>query len=192
MILLVALAAGLLAGWLWARWHQAAYTPPQLRSLWLVPIGFLPQLLVAYVPASRAAVRLDLGAVSLAISMIVFLAFIWMNRRLAGMPLMLAGLLLNLAVMLANGGWMPISPENATRIVGEAAMSQAVPGDRIGPKDVLMRPSEMRLGLLADRFMLPRGSPYQVAFSAGDILIAAGAFWLMASPPPKTISSNTE
>ncbi len=192
MILLVALAAGLLAGWLWARWHRAAYRPPALRRLWLVPVGFLPQLMVAYLPAGRVAVRADLGAISLAISMTVLLAFIWINRRVGGMPLLLAGLLLNLAVMLANGGWMPVSPENAARLGGETAMSQATPGDRIGAKDVLMRPSEMRLGLLADRFTLPAWSPYQAVFSLGDVLIAVGAFWLLASPPVKDTSSNME
>ncbi len=192
MILVAALAAGLLAGWLWARSRRQAYEAPQLRGLWLILLGFVPQLLVAFLPASRAVIRSELAAASLAISMVVFLAFIWINRRLAGMPLMLAGLLLNLAVMLANGGWMPISPANATRLVGEAAMRQAVPGDRIGPKDVLMQPADTRLGLLSDRFMLPAWSPYQVAFSAGDIFIAAGAFWLLAAPRAAPLSENTE
>lgn len=105
---------------------------------------------------------------------------------------MLAGLLLNLAVMLANGGWMPISPQNASRLVGAAAISQAAPGERIGPKDVLLQPAEMQLGFLADRFMLPDWSPYQAAFSAGDILIAAGAFWLLAAPPAQGTLPNME
>lgn len=192
MILLAALAAGLLAGWAWARWRRQPYTAPQLRGLWLVLLAFLPQFLVAYLPASRDAVRSDLGAAGVAVSMTVFLAFLWINRRLAGMPLMLAGLVLNLAVMLANGGWMPVSPENATRLVGEAAMSQAAPGDRIGAKDVLMRPAEMRLGPLADRFFLPSWSPYQAVFSAGDVLIAAGAFWLLVATRATATLPNTE
>jgi hypothetical protein len=38
------------------------------------------------------------------------------------MPILLVGLLLNLIVIAANG-WMPISPETASRLVGEEACS---------------------------------------------------------------------
>jgi hypothetical protein len=41
----------------------------------------------------------------------------------------------------------------------------------------------MHFGFLGDRFLLPAWSPYQAAFSAGDILIGAGVFWLLAKPP---------
>lgn len=182
MILLAALAAGLLAGWGWARWHRQPYQPPQFRSLWLVVVGFLPQAAVAYLPAIRTHIPRPLAAAGLVLSLLLFLVFVWVNRRLPGMPLLLAGLLLNLAVMLANGGWMPISPANASRLMGEDVFKYGTIGDRFGQKDILLRPEDMRLGFLADRFMLPAWSPYQVAFSAGDLLIAAGVFWLLARP----------
>ena len=182
MILLAALAAGLLAGWGWARWHRQPYQPPQLRGVWLVLVGFLPQALVAYLPQTRTLIPRPLAAAGLALSLVLFLAFVWTNRRLPGMPLLLAGLLLNLAVMLANGGWMPISPENASRLIGEDVFKYGTVGDRFGQKDILLRPQDMQLGLLADRLMLPPWSPYQVAFSVGDLLIAAGVFWLLAYP----------
>jgi hypothetical protein len=123
-----------------------------------------------------------LAAAGLVLSLLLFLVFVWVNRRLPGMPLLLAGLLLNLAVMLANGGWMPISPANASRLMGEDVFKYGTIGDRFGQKDILLRPEDMRLGFLADRFMLPAWLPYQVAFSAGDLLIAAGVFWLLARP----------
>lgn len=190
MILLAAVASGLLAGWGWAHWHERPYQAPELRSIWLILVGFVPQLLIAYLPATHHVVPNWLAAISLLISQILFLVFVWINRQVPGMPALLAGLLLNLIVMAANGGWMPISPEVASRVLGEDVHNSVALGERFGQKDILLPLQEMRLGFLSDRFLLPAWSPYQAAFSAGDILIAAGVFWLLARPPAKPIISE--
>lgn len=187
MILLISIAIGLPAGLVWARWHGDAYRAPELRSIWLVLVGFVPQLLIAYLPATHRLVPDWLAAASLSASLIVFLAFVWINRRASGMPILLAGLILNVVVMAANGGWMPISPDIASRVLGTDVGKYVALGSRFGQKDILLPFQDMRLGLLSDRFLLPAWSPYQVAFSAGDMLIAAGAFWLLARPVSKSI-----
>ncbi|HEX9028718.1 MAG TPA: DUF5317 domain-containing protein [Anaerolineales bacterium] len=192
MILLSAVVSGLLVGWAWARWRNRPYQAPAFRAIWLVLVGFIPQFLIAYLPFTNRSARNWMAAASLIASMILFLAFVWINRRLPGMPLLLAGLLLNLAVMAANGGWMPISPETASRLLGEDVMQHVALGGRFGQKDILLLAQNMRLGFLADRFLLPSWSPYQVAFSAGDILIAVGAFWLLARAPAKSLQPNAE
>ncbi len=186
MILLSAVVSGLLVGWAWARWRNRPYEAPALKSIWLVLVGFIPQFIIVYLPFTNRSTRNWAAAASLIVSMILFLAFVWINRQLPGMPLLLAGLLLNLAVMAANGGWMPISPETASRVLGKDVFQYVALGGRFGQKDILLLAQNMRLGFLADRFLLPSWSPYQVAFSAGDILIAVGAFWLLARAPAQS------
>lgn len=180
MILLSALVLGLLAGWGWAGWHKRPYRAPDLRHLWLAAASFVPQIVIFYLPATRAMTPQWLAAGALMISLIGFLVFAWLNRGVTGMPVLLGGLLLNLIVMAANGGWMPISPETASHLADGSAIAHVSPGSRIGQKDVLLLPEQTRLGFLADRFLLPGWFQYAVAFSLGDILVALGAFWLLA------------
>ena len=119
MILLLAIAAGLLAGVGWARWRGQPYQPPELQHLWLVFVAFLPQFIVVYLPITRRLFPDWLVVGFLLASQIMLLAFVWLNRRILGMPILLCGVVLNLAVMTANGGFMPISPQTASRLVSE-------------------------------------------------------------------------
>ena len=96
------------------------------------------------------------------------------------MPILIAGLVLNLAVMIANGGFMPINPNTAGRIIGAERIVLFEHGSRIGYKDILLPANETRLEWLADRFLPPGWLPYQVAFSLGDVFIAVGAFGILA------------
>ena len=183
MILLAALFLGLLAGAALARGLRRPYRPPDPKYLWLVPVAFLPQLLVVYLPAGRGMGPVSVAALALPISLVVFLVFVWLNRRIPGMALVLVGMVLNILVITANGGWMPVSPETARQLPDGAPPSEATPGIRVGDKDILLRSEDTRLELLADRFLLPEWLGYRAAYSLGDVFAAAGAFWLLASPP---------
>lgn len=183
MILLAALLLGLLAGAALARGLRRPYRLPDPGHLWLVPAAFLPQLLVVYLPVGREMEPVSAAALALPVSLVVFLIFVWVNRRIPGMPVVLVGLVLNLLVITANGGWMPVSPATAGQLPGGASPSEATPGIRVGDKDILLRPEDTRLELLADRFLLPGWLGYRAAYSLGDVFAAAGAFWLFASPP---------
>lgn len=87
------------------------------------------------------------------------------NFRLAGAPLIAAGCLLNALVIALNGG-MPFDTAAA-----EAVGARPLLNDRlhiaIGP--------ETRLTHLAD--VIPLGV-FRNVYSAGDLLIAAGGFWV--------------
>ena len=192
MILLSALAAGLLAGLVWARWQGNPYRAPELQHLWLVFIAFLPQFIVIYLPNLHFSNRLTAGF--LLASQILLFGFAWLNRRIPGMPILICGVALNFAVMAANHGFMPISPQTAGQLVSKNSLLDVPLGSRIGPKDILLRPQDTRFEWLADRFLTPAWFPSQAAFSLGDVFIALGAFWMLAKPgsPVQLINRGTQ
>lgn len=180
MILWLGLGVGLVTGLGWSRWRGHPYRSPTLNHLWLVFLGFLPQLLVIYIGNNFATVPDWLAALSIVTSQLLLLIFAWLNRHLPGMSILIAGLVLNFAVILANGGFMPINPTTAERLIGPERIASLELGSRIGDKDILLLANETRLEWLADRFLPPVWSPYQVAFSLGDVFIAIGAFGILA------------
>ena len=182
MILLVAVLAGWLAGFLYARWRKRSWNVPPVRFAWLVIIAFLPQFFAFYLPATRDRIPDAWVAAGLIASDTLFLVFCWLNRHLAGFWLLAGGAALNLIVIVSNGGFMPISPQTAGHLIPPDVLETLTVGGRFGAgKDILLLPENTRLVWLSDRFLLPDRFPNQVAFSLGDVLIAIGAFWLMAT-----------
>jgi hypothetical protein len=182
VILLFAIAIGLLAGLGWAYWQRQPYQAPELRHFWLVVVAFLPQFFAINLPITRRLVSDSTVVILLFASQLMFFGFVWLNRRILGMSIVLCGVVLNLVVMTANGGFMPISQKTASHLVSEDILRKAQTGSRFGAKDILLRTQDIRFELLADRFLPPTWFPYQVAFSLGDIFIALGVFWLLARP----------
>lgn len=180
MILLSALVAGLVVGLGWAGWRGHSYRPPELRYFWMLFLAFLPQFVTIYVPFFRERVPDWLAAASLLTSQVLLVGFAILNKRLAGMPILIVGAALNLIVISANGGFMPISPHTASQLVSEKIVQDIATGSRFGTKDILLRPEETRFEWLADRFLTPGGFRYQAAFSLGDVFIAIGIWWLLA------------
>jgi hypothetical protein len=105
----------------------------------------------------------------------VLASVILANLRRPGMGWLLAGMALNFLVMAANGGLMPVSPETLARGGREHVLARAGDGGAYAQaqpkKNLILREDETRLALLSDRLVVP-GHPG--AFSAGDVLIAAG------------------
>jgi hypothetical protein len=85
-------------------------------------------------------------------------------RALPGLAFVALGTISNLAAIIANGGYMPVTAE----ALGIAEPTVA----KYGGNSVLT-PNPM-LTPLVDRFPLPEWLPFWNVFSVGDVLISAG------------------
>lgn len=180
MILLYAVLAGLIAGWLRAWYHGSRLALPELHLLWLVPLAFAPQWLAFFWPPTRGWVTMQVAAVILVGSQVLLLLFAWANRRHRAFWWLGLGLLLNLLVIVLNGGLMPVSPETLSHLIANSNPEDWPVGQRFGTsKDIILPEQETRLAWLSDRFLSPAWLPPPSAFSLGDVLIAIGAFWFL-------------
>ena len=153
----------------------------QLRHVW-IPLSMLAlQAITVLFPIFREAESFDLGRWVLPGSYGLLAFFLFVNRRLPGIKLLLMGTALNLAVMLANGGYMPVTPEALERsghtdriVILADGRAYARPG-----KDVVLERNESHLQPLSDVIGIPESLPFATHFSLGDVLIALGAAWFL-------------
>lgn len=145
-----------------------------LQWLWFAAAAVLLQFAVIRAVApyddSELIVRIALPASHAALFLLVVA-----NRRFWGIRLVAVGLALNLAVMLANGGLMPVDPGTVATIdrhdLAKLEAGHYVPGT----KNVLLERDDTRLAPLSDRILLRLPYPLTKAISLGDVIIYAGA-----------------
>jgi len=139
----------------------------QLRmEYWLVG-GLLVQLLWPWIAASLGVGAWEFLVVWLLVGVLV-LGISIVNVKVPGMVLVIVGLLLNLAVVAANGG-MPV---DVTQVLGDnvvAAQSLAA-----SPLHIPVAEGTS-LVILGDILFAPGPSWHQALVSIGDILMAVGA-----------------
>ncbi len=182
MILLLAVLIGFLAGMARAWYGKRSFLLPDIQALGLVLVAFIPQWIAFYLPLTRQSVTDEVASIALISSQSLLLIFAWLNRKQNAFWVLGIGLILNLLVIVLNGGFMPVSPDTLARISPSNTPLQWPVGSRVGvSKDILLSPAKMRLAWLSDRFLLPAWFAYPVAFSLGDVFIAGGAFWLLWS-----------
>lgn len=183
MILTLAVVVGMVAGVARFRGQtldRIAAIP--LRSAWLALLALAMQLPLLRMPAGSG--QRDLAQVLFALSQVLVLAFIWRNRHLPAMRIVGLGVLCNLAVILANGGYMPITPETLVRINPGTTLATWPAGVHYGgSKDLILPRQQTTLWLLSDILAVPPPFPWPVAFSLGDLIMAAGVIGLLCWPP---------
>jgi len=180
VILLLAVVFGVMAGWIRAAFYGRTFTIPWIDRSWLALLAVLPQIALFYLPSTWGTVRQSWAVVALSSSLVLLFFFVWCNRRYPAFWAMGAGLLMNGAAIALNGGLMPISPGTLQRIYPNVPADVWQVGQQVGSsKNVLLPVHDTRLEFLVDRFFLPTWVPYLVAFSLGDVLIAAGVIWFL-------------
>jgi hypothetical protein len=161
-----------------------------LSSAWLV----LPALAMQY-PLLRTPFgptqQIGVQQALFLLSHLLLLVFVWRNRRLVGIQIVGLGILCNLLVILANGGFMPITPETLIRINPGTTLG-INPGTTLGiwqhgfhygfSKDVILLRGVTNLWALSDVLVLPPPFPWPTAFSLGDLMIAGGIVVLLQGP----------
>ena len=167
--LALGIAAGLVAG---GRPSEVATTTFRLWPALLAGLGLqaVPDLL----GVGGAA-----AFVALACSYAALVTFALANLRIVGMPIVLAGLALNAAAILPNGG-MPVRP-GALVQAGIVAPEEVTLVD-VGVKRHLERDDDVLVGL-GDVIPVP---PLREVLSVGDLVLSAGlaaiAFRLLRPP----------
>ncbi|MBN2118446.1 MAG: DUF5317 family protein [Anaerolineales bacterium] len=132
-----------------AKWSGMVRQPPALRAIWLVTVGFLPQLMAFYLTYTRSSPTDELASLSLVCSQLVLLVLTLANLRLPGMPLRTLGL-------------------SCTPTIGERISRAGKGGCRERRK--FCCPG------FADRFVSPPFISCRFVFSLGDVRVAAGTF----------------
>ena len=118
---------------------------------------------------------------------------VWRNRRSPGLALIGLGLVLNLAVMVANGGFMPITSEAVARIEHQHLIVRLDGVERMsGSKGIVLPREETALWALSDIFIIPPPFPVASAFSLGDALVAVGAFVFLQRAMVGTSARSSE
>ncbi len=108
----------------------------------------------------------------LILTLLTSTSLLFLNHHLPGAKLAILGAILNITVVLANGGWMPLTPETANFIHPDRppVELQTKPPSS---KNIILNKNNTKLWLLSDiiRITLPwRNS----AISIGDILLITG------------------
>ena len=123
MILVLAIAAGWLSGLVRSWIVRKPYRVPELSRTWLVLVAVAPQLLIFQIPYTAGWFSDTWASAVLVISQLLLLGFVWFNRDLVGFRILGLGLILNLLVIILNGGLMPLAPETAQALYPEVSLS---------------------------------------------------------------------
>ena len=141
---------------------------------WLGVAALLAQIWVVYFADTEGALGLA-RRVFLPLTFVLLLIFALRNSRLWGLRFMAVGFFLNLLAISANGGLMPVSPEQVASVnmldrIDGVQLGEPVPGS----KGILMAPGEARLWYLSDIIVFPPHSPVARVVSVGDLLVLGG------------------
>ncbi len=182
LILLVAVLAGCTAGVVRARINHRGLRVPELRGFGVLVLAYTPQFFIFDLHDERLQIQERTIPLVLSCSIILLLAFAWINVKQPGFCLLGLGSFLNSLAIISNGGLMPIAPETIQKLAAEISSDVLITHQRLGAsKDILLAREMTRFWWFSDALVFPPSVPWRGAFSWGDIAIALGAFWFLWS-----------
>ena len=151
----------------------------ELRATGLFIAAAGVQIGVMVLGVRGAALVESVGGPAQIATYVLLLVGLWLNRRLWGVRIASAGVLLNFLVIAANGGSMPVDRGLAVRAGNERLVEVL---DSPTYRGHMPATEATRLRPLGDVVPLPMLVPRPRFFSpgrVGDVFITAGACWLM-------------
>ena len=144
---------------------------------WLAILAFALQAVIIWAPLESGNGLTHPRTLLLLGSYGILVAVVLLNRKLAGIVIIGLGLLLNLTVMVANDGFMPVD-SSVLRTAGleELALSDETGSRLTSTKDILLPREQTNLWVLSDIFVIPANWPLSTIFSIGDVFLAIGVF----------------
>jgi hypothetical protein len=170
MLLVYAVAIGILAG-LATRGRLSALASVHIRYWPVALVGLCFQAALFSSPLAASVGRL--GPSLYVLSTTLVLMSLVVNLRQPGFWLIALGAFLNFAAIVANGGFMPASPDAIAALRGVVALPTT------GYTNSVVATGASTLSYLGDVVVLPRPLPFANVFSVGDVLIGIGGAWFV-------------
>jgi hypothetical protein len=151
----------------------------RLHWEWLMVGGLVTQIVLFSGPVTEvigpAGPPIYVGSTAVVITAVL------RNWRVTGMAVVALGALCNLAAILANGGYMPASPE------AMAALHKLAATNYYSNSALLAAP---QLVPLTDIFALPAWLPFANVFSIGDLIIGIGVALVIVAAMVRRFDSS--
>jgi uncharacterized protein DUF5317 len=147
----------------------------RIRHIELLLAAFASKVAVALLGTAHTQLSVNAARPLNVIGAVLLLVVVWFNRRIPGAILFGAGLTLNLVVILAFGGRMPVllprdgDPNSAVLVLLRGGLD---------PLHVALGHAQ-GLWFLGDIFAIPGIGGHSSLVSIGDLLMAAGVAWLI-------------
>lgn len=148
----------------------------KVRGLELILSAFLVELALRFASQRLAWLSGVLGSCIYLATYVMLLTAVWLNRDKPGFPILGAGVAMNFAACLANGGRMPVDLDRL-RALGMGQSADAIAAGSVAAYGAVGPATRLRW--LAD--VIPIGRPYPIhrIVSAGDVVMAVGVFVLV-------------
>ena len=147
----------------------------RIRHIELLLAAFAAKVSVALLGTAHSTIAVNAARPLNVIGAVLLLAVVWFNRRIPGAILFGAGLTLNLIVIIAFGGRMPVL------LPHDADPNSAILALLRGGLDPLHVALDHPQGIwfLGDILAIPGIGGHSSLVSIGDLLMAAGVAWLI-------------